>query len=204
MGSRSRRWLNQSTHSRVAYSTSSIAFQGPRNAPGHPGLRGVARSPSPARPRPGQSKVTGRRRPGSGRRRRRPRPRTRTRTRSPHRSDPRPTTGWVAGPTGWVAGRRSLVTLVPGVAPRSTTRIMPSRFRRHPTRPRLAHHQTPHKPLQRVARQLPSIDLPFSGHASRCVLPAPSLGRPGPKPQRGLARLHGLVGHGQQLTLQGV
>jgi hypothetical protein len=30
MGSRSRRWLNQSTHSRVAYSTSSIPFQGPR------------------------------------------------------------------------------------------------------------------------------------------------------------------------------
>ena len=30
MGSRSRRWLNQSTHSKVAYSTSSIPFQGPR------------------------------------------------------------------------------------------------------------------------------------------------------------------------------
>jgi hypothetical protein len=30
MGSRSRRWLNQSTHSRVAYSTWSMPFQGPR------------------------------------------------------------------------------------------------------------------------------------------------------------------------------
>jgi hypothetical protein len=30
MGSRSRRWLNQSTHSKVAYSTSSMPFQGPR------------------------------------------------------------------------------------------------------------------------------------------------------------------------------
>jgi hypothetical protein len=30
MGSKSRRWLNQSTHSKVAYSTSSRPFQGPR------------------------------------------------------------------------------------------------------------------------------------------------------------------------------
>jgi hypothetical protein len=30
IGSRSRRWLNQSTHSRVAYSTWSMPFQGPR------------------------------------------------------------------------------------------------------------------------------------------------------------------------------
>ena len=30
MGARSRRWLNQSIHSKVAYSRSSMPFQGPR------------------------------------------------------------------------------------------------------------------------------------------------------------------------------